>query len=230
MIVGNGLIANKFKKEFAKTDNILLFASGVSNSLCNDKNEFEREKNKLLNNLNVFSKINSFIYFSTISIDDPSLNESLYVKHKLEMESLVLKHSRAKVFRLGQLASRSLGNNNNLLNFLNNSIKARKKIALWDNAFRSILDIDDVVSIVTKILAKPSINNNIINVSNPIFNSIREIVEVFEKINNMKLDYVCLKKGEEFYINLKIMNSINKDCGILFNKSYLEKVIKKYYL
>jgi hypothetical protein len=41
MIIGNGMIANNLSK--IDNDNVLFFASGVSNSLCNDENEFERE-------------------------------------------------------------------------------------------------------------------------------------------------------------------------------------------
>ena len=229
MIVGNGLIATQFRNIFSKKHNILVFASGVSNSLCDNKNEFKREKKILLQVIKDNFKINSFIYFSTISVNDRSLKTTSYVKHKLEMEKIVLTHPKPKIFRLGQLASRNRGNSFSLLNFLNNSIKSRKKINLWVDSFRSIIDVEDVVKIVHQIVTRRSIKEKIINISNPNFNSILEIVEVFEKVKRLKLEYVSVNKGNQFYINLDIMKRIIQDLGINFDNLYLERVIKKYY-
>ena len=47
MIVGNGLIANLFKNE--DRENVVFFASGVSNSLETEKSAFLREENLLRN-------------------------------------------------------------------------------------------------------------------------------------------------------------------------------------
>ena len=229
MIVGNGLIATQFKNVFSKKDKILVFASGVSNSLCNNEDQFKREKKILLQEIKDNFKINSFIYFSTISVNDGSLKTTSYVKHKLEMEKIVLAHPKSKIFRLGQLASRNKENSYNLLNFLNNSIKSKKKINLWVDSFRSIIDVEDVVKIVHQIVTGPSIKEKIINISNPNFNSILEIVEVFEKVKRLKLEYVNVNKGNKFHINLDIMKKIIHDLEINFDNFYLERVIKKYY-
>ena len=43
MIVGNGLIANLFREN--DRENVVFFASGVSNSLETDKSAFLREEN-----------------------------------------------------------------------------------------------------------------------------------------------------------------------------------------
>ena len=230
MIIGNGLIGKHFMIDFFKSDKIILFASGVSDSLCKDESQFKREENLLLSYLENSKNINYFIYFSTISIYDPSINNSPYVKHKMRMESLILNYPNTIIFRIGQVASHNMGNKNNLLNFIDNAIISKKKIELWRNSYRSIIDIEDVVKIINKIITNSSIKERIINVANPTFNSINEIVNVFEKIKNMKVRHVILNKGEKYDVNLDLMSSIASDIEINFDNTYLERVLKKYYL
>jgi hypothetical protein len=47
MIIGSGFIANSFRKFYFDRKNILIFASGVSNSKEKKKKNFEREVNLL---------------------------------------------------------------------------------------------------------------------------------------------------------------------------------------
>ena len=126
MIIGNGLIGKHFMIDFFKSDKIILFASEVSDSLCKDESQFKREENLLLSYLENSKSINYFIYFSTISIYDPSINNSPYVKHKMKMESLILNYPNTIIFRIGQVASQKMGNKNNLLNFIYNAIISKK--------------------------------------------------------------------------------------------------------
>lgn len=87
MIVGNGLIANSFKKSKISFEEYIIFASGVSNSQEQENQEFEREKKNILSYKKSTKK---FIYFSSIpTILDPSQKDLKYVKHKLEMEKLI---------------------------------------------------------------------------------------------------------------------------------------------
>ena len=64
MIVGNGLIANLFREN--DSENVVFFASGVSNSLETDKSAFLREENLLRKTLEENPE-KIFIYFSTVS-------------------------------------------------------------------------------------------------------------------------------------------------------------------
>ncbi len=65
MVIGNGLIGNIFK--LVDSDNYLIFASGVSNSMENNDGEFNREFDLLKSHINTNKK---FIYFSTVNIND----------------------------------------------------------------------------------------------------------------------------------------------------------------
>ena len=46
----------------------------------------------------------------------------------------------------------------------------------------------------------------------------------------MKARHLILNKGEEYEVNLDLISSIAPDIEINFDNTYLERVIKKYYL
>lgn len=76
MIIGNGSIA----KMLTDREGAIFFASGVGNSKCVNRKEFEREVSTL-RSIQDYSKC--LFYFSTIS---RFLVDSPYVQHKMEME------------------------------------------------------------------------------------------------------------------------------------------------
>jgi len=80
MIIGNGSVANSIRE--LDRDDIIYFASGVSNSSCKDDKEFQREVD-LLNQMDVNKHL---VYFSNLAIyykNDP------YTNHKIKMEELI---------------------------------------------------------------------------------------------------------------------------------------------
>ncbi|RXM60929.1 hypothetical protein BOQ60_23605 [Chryseobacterium sp. CH1] len=83
MIIGNGILANALK--FYDKDDVIFFASGVSNSLEKEASEFEREIS-LLKSVVSQNPDKKFFYFSTCSIYDPTKTGSPYVIHKLKIE------------------------------------------------------------------------------------------------------------------------------------------------
>ena len=84
MIVGSGLIANAFSSR-SLPDDVLLFASGVSNSKEKRPEPFERELN-LIRQTAEANPERRIIYFSTASVMDPELSDEPYVIHKLKCE------------------------------------------------------------------------------------------------------------------------------------------------
>ena len=85
MVIGSGLLAKAFH-QFADDGNVVVFASGVSNSLEQNKSAFEREKNLLLKYLDGSAKL---VYFSTVSVHDQSLTKTPYIIFKNEIENLI---------------------------------------------------------------------------------------------------------------------------------------------
>jgi UDP-2-acetamido-2,6-beta-L-arabino-hexul-4-ose reductase len=85
MVIGNGSLATVFFDEFNSNDEILIFASGVSDSTENKEENFNREKNLLSETIkNNYEK--KIVYFSSIFV---GFKETKYYSHKLEMENLI---------------------------------------------------------------------------------------------------------------------------------------------
>jgi dTDP-4-dehydrorhamnose reductase len=87
MIIGNGMIARRFSA-FSDRDDVLIFASGVSNSKENRPEAFIREQ-KLVEESVAQAENRLFVYFSTCSVTDPTEQGSNYVQHKLFLEKYI---------------------------------------------------------------------------------------------------------------------------------------------
>jgi len=228
MIYGNGMLANAFSKYNGTNPNICIFASGVSDSSCNDENEFMRERLLLEESIKENARADFFVYFSTCSIGDQSSLGTLYVKHKLEMESIVLEHSKSIIFRLPQVVGPG-GNPKTFIKFLYHSIKEGRKFELWENATRNIIDVDDVVEIVKHYIGNAPITKNIVNVANPINYSVIEVVKLLENFLHKKAIYRGLSKGSKYTIDISQISTIIEKNNISFEDDYLLKVLNKYY-
>ncbi len=208
MIVGSGLLAKAFK-EFVNDEEILIFASGVSNSLETGKKEFQRESNLLLNTIRKYPD-KKLVYFSTYSIFEKKAEHRFYVNHKLEMERLIQKESKHYfIFRLTNIVGPG-GNKSTILNYLVSRIKNEKVINLWKNATRNILDVDDLLLIVKNIL-KGSESKMKINIAN---------------INSFKVSEI-ISQLEMFFKKAAILNLIDKGESIQIDISEVEDDIKK---
>lgn len=63
-------------------DDLLFFASGVSNSACNDEDEYRREVELLMDQ----DKKNHIVYFSSLAM---FYSDTRYTRHKRDMEEMV---------------------------------------------------------------------------------------------------------------------------------------------
>jgi len=234
MIIGSGFIAKNFKKEkkLIKKYGMVIYASGVSNSRSINKNNFLREKNKIISSKNkVKSKI--LVYISTCSFFDPSRKNTAYAKHKLNMENVVKKtFKKFVIVRFPEVVGFN-NNKNNLINFLYQKINNNKKFKLWSNSKRNIVDIDDAVKLcltyIKSIKNFKKINLQV-NIANTFFFSVISIVNTIEKLILKKAFYDKIKFGSlNWTIKPIISKKIINMCNICFNKYYLEKILKKYY-
>ena len=228
MIIGSGLVAQGFSKYFATLDNIWVYAAGVSNSTCANKNEFLRERLRLTDALNQANPTDTFLYFSTCSIYDPDVLYSPYVQHKLAMEKLVSKHERFLIFRLPQVAGRT-PNPHTLLNYLYARIKRNESFSLWKNSKRNIIDIDDVATVVSKIVKDVSNFNMIFNIANIHNYSIMNIVESIESLVRKKAVYEIFERGGEYAIDVQKTMQWFESADISFDDHYLPRTLRKYY-
>lgn len=157
MIIGNGLIARSI--EPVNNENVILFCSGVSNSLETNANAFERE-------ISLLQKCNSelpLVYFSTISIFNTNKSHSPYILHKLRCERLIEQHfKRYYILRLPNMVALD-GNPNNLFPYFYNSILNHSSVIIYKNAHRHLMHVSDLPILVNSILSHYTHESVILN-------------------------------------------------------------------
>ncbi|MCY9826402.1 hypothetical protein [Vibrio chagasii] len=216
MIIGNGLLASKFREY--KNSNVIIFASGVSNSLETRDSEFEREKILLLETLNKNS--GDIVYFGSCSQYDPSLESSAYVKHKIEMESLIKnKRDNYYILRLAQVVGKA--NNQTFINYLYTEIINNRKINVWKNASRNLISTNLILDIASYIISNEMYGDyNIAYFDNE---NVLEIVNYLGEVLDKNVQINLLEKGEEYDIPLGKVEDILEIVGVTRDK-------KKYYI
>ena len=227
MIIGNGLIAQSFRPHFDKYEEVaILFASGVSNSKLSLESEYLREK-LLLQNALLQNKL--LIYFSTCSIFDPTLQDSRYILHKLEMESLISKTKNYLIIRLPNVVGK-IGNPNTMFNFFINQIITGKNIQVAKNATRYIIDADDV-AFWTMELIKNNFHNHIINVAFPNKLRVISIINIIEDFLNVKANISMVEGGNEYEVDLSIFTDFiyKKMPNFSLSSDYIKSILEKYY-
>ncbi len=138
MIIGNGTIASVLPDR----EDLLFFASGVSNSAETNESEYDREVNLLLDQ----DKNAHIVYFSTLSL---FYNSTRYTQHKKYMEELIKK--RFKRYTIMRLGSPTWGDNpNHLVSFFRHKIKNKEKFQIWDTE-RYVLEKEEFLHWVNKI-------------------------------------------------------------------------------
>ena len=211
MIIGSGFIAKNFKKKIIliKKYRIAIYASGVSNSKSINKNNFLRERRNIISYKN---KINSliFIYISTCSIFD---------------KFVIVRFPEVVGFN---------NNKNNLINFFYQKIINNNKFMLWVNSRRNIIDIDDAVKLCLNFIKKIKKYKKVkleINIANTMYVSVLSIVNIIEKLTLKKAIYDKIAFGNlHWKIRPLVSKRIIQMSSVVFNKYYLEKVLRKYYI
>jgi nucleoside-diphosphate-sugar epimerase len=227
MVLGSGLVANGFR-ECQDDENCLVFASGVSNSANTDTGAFEREANLLRKSLQQHAE-KLFVYFSTCSIYDPSLQASPYVNHKLAMEAIVQEfHGDYRIFRISNLAGKT-NNPHTVLNFFAQHILSGDFFSLWKNASRNIIDLQDAVAICDYLIQNKLFKNEVVDVANPVNYPVLQIIRVMEEILGEKGNYELIEKGYDPKINTLPIQPFLSELKIPFDKGYLIKTLTKYY-
>jgi nucleoside-diphosphate-sugar epimerase len=227
MVVGNGMVASKFA-QYNKNDDVIIFASGVSNSKLAIKSEFEREKN-LLRTILENNKGKKLIYFSTFNLYDPIENTSPYCLHKLDMEAYISGNvANYNIFRLGHVAGAS-AKEYTILSFLFNSINTGSFFKLWKYAGRNIIDIDDVSKICSHIIDYDLYRNQVTNICNSYNSTILELVNILEELMNKQGNYIIVEAGASPVFDNNTIQLMSKELGVSFDSLYVKNLINKYY-
>jgi nucleoside-diphosphate-sugar epimerase len=212
MVIGNGLIATAFR-EYQNSEYII-FASGVSNSLETDESKFKKEENLLRKTL---EKNKHIVYFSSVNY----LNQ--YGTHKKYMEYLVQGSDSYTIIKLPQVIGTG-GNPANLFNYLVRNIG--KEITVYDKAYKSLIDVEDLKAI-TKLLLKISSNKGTFELPYIEKLTVLEIVNLIGKVMNINPKIKLVDHESTLPIRSTFMDCILNYLSIE-PEGYTERIIKKY--
>ena len=227
MIVGSGMIANRFSN-YKNDEDKIIFASGVSNSKDTIEQNFLREF-KLLDKTIKDNPGKTLVYFSTCSVEDEDLENSRYVIHKKSIEKFIKENTNEYyLFRISNLAGVS-NNPYTLLNYFIFNILQNNMLTVWKNAYRNIIGIDDMYLIADNILKEKIFLNTTINIANPENYSVPFIITQIEE--HLNKEAICneIEKGDIYNIDISLIEPIIKKLNIPFNDDYLASLLKKYY-
>ena len=225
MIIGTGLIASQFNDWWKDVDAII-FASGVSNSKEHSLSEYEREQ-KLVETF--FSTKKLFVYFSSCSIFDKTLDKSLYIKHKLKIERIIKNNFKNYlILRLPNVIANTK-NPNTFFNYFYNAIVYQNKIQIQKNNIRYFLDVEQVEPMTRYIYKNRNEWNKTINMifDDPV--SIPKVTQLMEQAIGLVANKKIVDKGMHYIIP---SNSFSKYKSKVFptvkDDGYTEAIIKKY--
>ena len=213
---------------FREDPDVVIFASGVSNSLETDPAAFDREKT-LLQRARSEYEDKLLVYFGTCSVDDPDRKNSLYVHHKLEMEAILARSdARWMVLRL-PLAIGKGHRGPTLAQYLYERISRREQFEVWAGATRYPIDVDDVCRIAQRLLADSTMTNRVINIAFGAY-KVLDFVHSMEKISGKRANFTMVHhKGRHYDIRCPEVENIADELKIDRRKDYLEKTLRKYF-
>lgn len=223
MIIGSGLVAKALIK-YKNSSEVLIFASGVSNSTDDSLINFEREKNLLLEQKEFNGKL---IYFSTCSVFDKTLVNSPYVLHKLNMEQIISKNFKNYIIlRLPTLVG--ISNNSHIFfNYFKEKLKKDESITVFKYASRYLLAAEDLRRIIA-ILLRVNKYHFTLNVAFNNKASVVNIVELLKELLKSDSELIIENKGDDLVIDnndfIKIISK-EKNC---FMSTNIKKILEYY--
>ena len=221
MILGNGLIATSLSKNLKNHTNLLIFASGVSNSKEEREEEYEREFQLLKQTINEH-KDKKLIYFSSCSID--SINPSRYNEHKKFIEKYIQDNlNNYLILRLPNVIGNST-NKNQLVNYFYDCLINQIKVTVNTDCIRHLIDVDDLSKVIELL---DNIESTTLNVAFGNGVNVDEIIYILESVVGTKFKNIeFIQKGNDYTIdNISFLQHID-ETNFTTNP---KKIIQKYF-
>jgi len=226
MLVGDGLMARAFAA-FRDNKDVAIFASGVSNFLETDPAAFARER-ALLMRVRTANPGALLTYFGTCSTDDPERRDTPYVRHKLDMESLLAASDAPwLVLRVALAIGHSPGSRT-LAQFVYDRVALGESFEVWQGASRYPIDVEDVFRIGNRLMLDAKMRNRRINIALRAY-PVLEFVRAIESIVGRKANYVLVPKGRTYDVRCPEVAELASELGLDFSDRYLERVLRKYF-
>jgi len=226
MVVGDGLIARAFSR-FRDDERVVVFASGVSNSLETDPERFSRER-ELLMRTRAENRGRLLVYFGTCSVEDPERRHTPYVSHKLALEqALAASPGPWLVLRLPLAVGRAQ-RGATLAQFLHDRIVNGERFEVWRHATRYPIDVEDAARIAERFMRDATMWNRTINVALRAFPVI-DFVHALERILGQRASYAVVEKGAHYEVSCPEVAQLAQELGLDFSDQYLDRVLRKYF-
>lgn len=223
-IVGRGLIGSAFIASRIEDEDLVLIASGVSNSSEVCLSAFQRERQVIERCLNE-GDFKTVFFISSCSVRQK--NTTPYVRHKLAMEELVMNSGiDYYIFRLPQVVGQA--RNNTLVSYFLDSILSGVPIRLNISAKRYLIAVSDVVRVADMVYKTSSKKNIIIDVAPKFSISALDIYSEIMKIVGVNSINVTLITAQDFYaVDTSLLESIILPGDDLFNEDYSYAVLRR---
>ena len=220
------MLATAFSS-FGEDERVLVFASGVSNSLETRASAFAREESLLRETRRRHPDM-VLVYLGTCSVDDPDRGGTPYVQHKLAMEALLERSASPWIVLRLPLAIGSARQAHTLAPYLYERIVRQERFKVWEKATRYPIDVEDAVRIAARLIATPELLGRRINVALRAFH-VLDFVRVMESIIGHPATYDLVPKGSHYPISCPEVRALEKALGLDYSEQYIERVLRKYY-
>lgn len=226
MVVGSGMMAQAFAA-FALDPGVVIFASGVSNSLETDPSAFRRERDLLIRTREAHPGA-LLVYFGTCSVHDPDRRDTPYVRHKLEMEALLAASPHSWLVLRLPLAIGPGHRGPTLARFLHDRIAKGEAFQVWSRSTRYPLDVEDAVRIANRLIGERSAWNRVVEIALRSF-PVLEFVRAIERITGKRASYTLLDKGQHYPLHCPEAERLADELRLDRSEAYLERVLLKYF-
>ena len=227
MIVGKGLLAGAFEPRFGTDPDVVVFASGVSNSLETRAEEFARERTLLCQLLDGTAR--RLVYFGSCGVMAAEDELTPYMAHKKSMEALVLAAPGGLVLRLPQVVG-ATNNSHTLTNFLRDRILAGEHFTVWELAERNLVDVSDVAAIGSALaIDLDRGESSTLSIAAETSLPMPAIVSMFERALKRRANCTMVNKGAPLPVDTRKAVEVGARLGINLGAGYIENVIRKYY-
>jgi dTDP-4-dehydrorhamnose reductase len=226
MVVGNGMIAKSFSAYINRED-VVIYASGVSNSAEDSEDKFQREIDLIKTCIEKYVNC-LMVYFSTCSVSDESLIDTKYVQHKIFIEDYIKKHASSFIiFRLPIVIGKT-DNKFTLFNFFQEKLSTNQELFIQKNAYRYLVDVDDVSNLLSQIIESKNFLNSTIEVTFSKRISVLEMANVMKKAicSDSKINLV--NGGGSYVVDNSLVEKFIYSNKIDIPKEYNKEVLKKY--
>ncbi len=209
-VIGSGMLAKAFASSSLTTSNAIICAAGVADSTSADESAFRRERELLIDLARrAHGRDSVLVFFSGAPVyggapgprveTAQTIPETPYGHHKLECEILVADSGgRHLVLRLPNIVGPG-GHPNQLVP----SLVAQTlggSVTIRTNATRDLLDVDDLVSIVTALLDR-GIHNTILNVASGVSTSAPRLAAVIAETLGLSPPVVSIPGGGQLEVS-----------------------------